>query len=196
MTASITHWLKKLSLGLLLACSLATPVLADDIRAQKAEAEISDGKLQLATRFVTDLPPDLSEALQQGVPLTFKLEFDLTRPRAYAYYTTLRDWFEPMAALDFRLSYYRFTNRYRVSIGSLSTHYATLDEALRAVGNISSWTVLDVSDWDSSETRRLAGRVRLSLDIGALPRPFQLNAFGSRDWTLASDWTDVKFNRK
>ncbi|MGL6071177.1 DUF4390 domain-containing protein [Craterilacuibacter sp.] len=188
--------MKRFSLSLLLACSLAQFVLADDIQSTKAEAEVSDGKLQLATRFTTELSPDLRDALQQGIPLTFKLEFDLTRPRAYAYYANLRDWFEPTASLDFRLSYYRFTNRYRVSIGSLSTHYANLDEALRAVGNISSWTVLDVSGWDSSDTRRVAGRVRLTLDIGALPRPFQLNALGSRDWTLASDWIDVNVNRK
>jgi len=30
--------------------------------------------------------------------------------------------------------------------------------------------------------------VRMRLDTSQLPRPFQLNAVGSRDWYVASDW--------
>jgi hypothetical protein len=30
--------------------------------------------------------------------------------------------------------------------------------------------------------------IRMRLDTTQLPKPFQLNAIASRDWTLASDW--------
>jgi hypothetical protein len=30
--------------------------------------------------------------------------------------------------------------------------------------------------------------LRMRLDTAQLPKPFQLNAISSRDWTLASDW--------
>ena len=30
--------------------------------------------------------------------------------------------------------------------------------------------------------------IRMRLDTAQLPKPFQLNAIASRDWTLASDW--------
>ena len=30
--------------------------------------------------------------------------------------------------------------------------------------------------------------VRLRLDINQLPKPFQVNALASREWTLSSDW--------
>ncbi|MND05560.1 hypothetical protein D3C83_264280 [compost metagenome] len=30
--------------------------------------------------------------------------------------------------------------------------------------------------------------VRLRLDTSQLPRPFQVSAVGSRDWSVSSDW--------
>ena len=30
--------------------------------------------------------------------------------------------------------------------------------------------------------------VRMRLDTSQLPKPFQVNAIASRDWTLTSDW--------
>ena len=35
---------------------------------------------------------------------------------------------------------------------------------------------------------RGADAVRMRLDTAQLPKPFQLNAIASRDWTLESDW--------
>jgi hypothetical protein len=33
--------------------------------------------------------------------------------------------------------------------------------------------------------------VRMRLDVSQLPKPFQVNAITSREWSLASDWRDV-----
>jgi hypothetical protein len=33
-----------------------------------------------------------------------------------------------------------------------------------------------------------AAALRLRLDTTQLPKPFQLNTFGSRDWNVGSDW--------
>jgi hypothetical protein len=35
---------------------------------------------------------------------------------------------------------------------------------------------------------RYEAAVRLRLDVNALPKPFQINALASRDWTLQSEW--------
>jgi len=35
--------------------------------------------------------------------------------------------------------------------------------------------------------------VRLRLDVNQLPKPFQVNALASREWTLASDWQRWSF---
>lgn len=196
MTASTTRcWSKRLSVALilLLACLLSLPTAqaSEDIAARRVHARVEDGALTLSTRFHTTLPAPLQDAVQQGVPLSFQLTFELTRPRSTAWWQQVKTLFEPTASLDFKLVYYRLTNRYRVVIGGLASNYGSLAEALSAVGAIAGWRVMDVSDWDADKQQALRGRVRLALDIGQLPRPFQLNALGSRDWTLASDWITV-----
>ena len=35
---------------------------------------------------------------------------------------------------------------------------------------------------------RYEASIRLRLDVNALPKPFQVNALASRDWTLQSEW--------
>jgi len=195
MTASTTPcWSKRLSAALiLLLCLLAMPMAqaAEDIVARRVSARVEDGVMAVSTRFQTTLPPSLQDALQQGVPLSFQLTFELTKPRGTAWWHQLKNLFEPTAKLDFKLVYYRLTNRYRVVIGGLASNYGSLGEALSAVGSIAGWRVLEVSDLSAEHQRELRGRVRLELDIGQLPRPFQLNALGSRDWTLASEWITV-----
>ena len=93
--------------------------------------------------FNIKLPSGLTEALTQGVPLTFRLEFELSRPRLTAYYLNVSQWFAPHASISFKLSYQSLTDRYRVTIGSFSNYYSSLNEALRAIGAIQSWRVLD-----------------------------------------------------
>jgi len=189
MTASITRCLRNTSLLLwLLTCALPAAWASDAVSAKRSEAELADGQLAVSTRFNIKLPNGLSEALTQGVPLTFRLEFELTRPRLASYYLNLSQWFAPHASISFKLSYQSLTNRYRVTIGSFSNYYSSLPEALRAIGAIQSWRVLDPGYLSSDTPDQVAGRVRLVLDISELPKPFQLNAFGSSDWTLSSNW--------
>ncbi|POZ63252.1 DUF4390 domain-containing protein [Chromobacterium alticapitis] len=195
MTAFITRCFKKISLIGLLLCCLATAAWADTIASRRAEAEVMpDGTLSVSTRFLTRLTPSLNEALQQGVVLGFRLEFQLTKPRSTSYYLSLREWFDPHAQLGFKLSYQPLTGRYRVSIGSLSNYYPTLREALATIGAIQGWRVLNPGTLDPKKAGAVAGQVRLMLDISELPKPFQMNALGSDDWTLESDW--IKLDMK
>jgi hypothetical protein len=34
-------------------------------------------------------------------------------------------------------------------------------------------------------------QVRMRLDVNQLPKPFQVNAITSREWSLASDWHEL-----
>ncbi len=192
MTVSITRCLRSISLVLwLLVCAVPT-AQADGILARRADAELTqDGQLSLSTRFQTKLSSSLNDALAQGVTLTFRLEFELTRPRSTAYYLNLKEWFEPHASLTFKLSYQSLTSRYRVTIGSFSNYYRSLSEAMGALGSIQDWRVLQSGALDPRNPGSVAGRVRLVLDISELPKPFQLNALGSGEWSLSSNWTSI-----
>ncbi|WP_242673576.1 DUF4390 domain-containing protein [Aquitalea sp. USM4] len=175
----------------LLVCAVPT-AQADGILARRADAELTqDGQLSLSTRFQTKLSSSLNDALAQGVTLTFRLEFELTRPRSTAYYLNLKEWFEPHASLTFKLSYQSLTSRYRVTIGSFSNYYRSLSEAMGALGSIQDWRVLQSGALDPRNSGSVAGRVRLVLDISELPKPFQLNALGSGEWSLSSNWTSI-----
>jgi hypothetical protein len=191
MMASTTRCLRNISLLLwLLACAVY-PAWADTISAKRAEAELADGQLSVSTRFNIKMPSGLNEALTQGVPLTFRLDFELLRPRWTSYYLNVSNGFSPHASIAFKLYYQSLTNRYRVSIGSFSNFYPSLSEALRSVGAIQGWRVLNPGELSGSSPDQLAGRVRLALDISELPKPYQLNALGSSDWTLSSNWVSL-----
>jgi hypothetical protein len=192
--ASTTRYLRNFSLLLwLLACAVY-PAWADTISVRRAEAELVDGQLLVSTRFNIKMTSGLNEALTQGVPLTFRLDFELFRPRLTSYYLNVSNGFSPHSSIAFKLFYQSLTNRYRVSIGSFSNYYPSVSEALRSVGAIQGWRVLSPGDLSVRTPDQVAGRVRLSLDISELPKPYQLNALGSSDWTLSSNWVslDVK----
>ncbi|MBV8047502.1 MAG: DUF4390 domain-containing protein [Paludibacterium sp.] len=191
MTAFITRCLRNVSWLVCLLLCLTQLAWADNVSARRAEAELVDGQLAISTRFGVKLPAGLGEALTQGVPLTFRLEFELTRPRTTAYYLDISQWFSPHASMTFKLSYQPLTDRYRVAIGSFSSYYSNLNDAMRAVGAIQSWRVLNPGTLSGESPDQVAGRVRLVLDISELPKPFQLNALGSADWTLASNWVGL-----
>ncbi len=131
-------------LGLLCACLISPWAQAEPRGAQArvASAELVEGALAVNTRFTVHLNPTLLDALEQGVPLTFRLDFELTRPRSYALWRRVADWFEPTAQIYYKLSYLSLTQQYRISSGGLYQNHLTLNDALASIGGIRGWRVL------------------------------------------------------
>lgn len=163
--------------GLLLAvAALANEISVSDVRLRPAEAG-----LMLDADFGFDLTPRLEEVVSNGVPLYFRVDFELTRRRWY--------WFDETAAssrLELRLSYHALSRQYRLSTGLLQQSFATLDEALNVLKRIRNWLVVDrtVTFADAD----YEGAVRMRLDTNLLPKPFQLSALTSRELQLDSAW--------
>jgi hypothetical protein len=137
-------------------------------------------------QFNLALKARLEEALERGLPLYFVVEFELTRPRWY--------WFNEKtanASLTYRLSYHALTREYRLSTGSLQLGFSSLAEAIGVMTRVRDWKVLDQSAIEAGETYIAA--IRMRFDTSQLPKPFQLNALTSRDWTLESDWKRFSF---
>jgi hypothetical protein len=78
------------------------------------------------------------------------------------------------------------TQQYRIASEGFTFSANTIFEALQAVGSIGGWRVIDGSQIDSSKSYTAA--LRMSLDLGKLPKPFQVNALNNRDWNVSSDW--------
>ncbi len=175
----------------LLATFLAAALLALPARAQVIEVRqfslqpASDG-YAANVEFALELTPRLEEALNNGVPLIFLVEFELTRPRWY--------WLDEKTAsarLEERFSYNPLLRQYRLSRGPLQHNYSALSDALVALDQVRDWPVLD-RDRVSPDTSYVAA-VRMRLDTAQLPKPFQFTALTDREWTLASAWKRIIF---
>jgi hypothetical protein len=164
-----------------LALLAAAPASADDIEVRGTELRAVEDGLVLDADFAFELTPRLAEVVANGVPLYFRVDFELTRRRWY--------WFDDTAAakrLHLRLSYHALSRQYRLSTGLLQQSFATLDEALNVLKRIRSWLVVDrtVSFADAD----YEAAVRMRLDVTLLPKPFQLSALTSRELQLDSPW--------
>lgn len=165
-----------------LTTQLASVAHADTINVPEFRLEAADGGWQLRATFDFELTGPLEEAVNKGIPLYFVTEFVAQRPRWY--------WFDDRAisaTQTFRLAYLPLTRQYRVSTGGgLQQRFSRLDDALAVIRNIRSWPVGERGALRPGETYQTA--VRMRLDVTQLPKPFQVAAFNSRDWNLASEW--------
>jgi len=159
----------------------AIPARAQDIEVRDVALRRVEDGLALDADFAFELTPRLADVVANGVPLYFRVEFELTRRRWY--------WFDETAAsqrLLLRLSYHALSRQYRVSTGLLQQSFPTLEEALNVLKRVRNWLVVDRTvrfadaDYDAA--------VRMRLDTALLPKPFQLSALTGRDLQLESPW--------
>jgi hypothetical protein len=173
---------------LLLALALAAgaPAHADEIIVRDAHLRATDEGLVLNAEFSFQITPRLAEAVENGVPLYFDLDFELLRPRWY--------WFDQQAVakrMQVRLSYHALSRQYRLSTGLLQRSFYTLEGALDVLRRLRNWLVVDRSVTLADTTYEAA--VRMRLDTALLPKPFQLSALTNREWTLESQWKRFSF---
>lgn len=187
-TAFISRCCKKHELMALLLCAVlcfAMPLQAraEGINVKSAELEQVEEGYRLNTDFDIGLSPVLEDAVSRGVPLYFALDYEVVRPRKYWFDAT-----EVSGSKLWKLSYNALTQQYRLSIGSFYQNFQTLDEAMRLLSRLRS---IIINNGDKNQLKKNTSykvAVRLRLDVAQLPKPFQVNALGSRDWNLSSDW--------
>jgi len=159
---------------------------AQTIEVNRAQLEYADGGWNLSADFDFDLPSNLEDAVNKGIPLYFLVEFELFRPRWY--------WFDDHAVSAtrvVRLSYHPLTRQYRVSTGGLQVPFSRLKDAVDFMQHVRGWRVFEQRTVKTGET--VQAEVRMRLDVTQLPKPFQINAVNTRDWNLASDWKRFNF---
>jgi len=180
----IALFLKLLPLALALA--VAGNAYADEIVVREANLRATDEGLVLNAEFSFQITPRLAEAVENGVPLYFELDFELSRSRWY--------WFDEKAVakrMQVRLSYHALSRQYRLSTGLLQQSFGTLEEALDVLRQLRNWLVVDRSVSLADATYEAA--VRMRLDTTLLPKPFQLSALTNREWNLESAWKRFSF---
>lgn len=164
-----------------LACATALCARADEIDVVDARLATSEEGLLLGADFAFDFSARLQEAVANGVPLHFVVEFELTKPRWW--------WFDQDTAsrqTQWRLSYHALSRQYRLSSGALHQNFSTLEEALEVMRRLRNWLVLERSAPLTGAQYEVA--VRMRLDTAQLPRPLQVSAITNRELRLESPW--------
>lgn len=123
------------------------------------------------------------DALQNGVPLTVRIDMEVRRRRPWLWDETV----------------YKLAQRWRLEYHSLSRQYLATNLnsgerqgfpsriiALQAMGRIRNFPLLDRTLL--TPDARYEGALRARLDIDALPAPLRLFAYLSEDWRLTSAW--------
>lgn len=169
-----------------LAFALALAARGDEIEVREARLVATEEGLALEADFAFEFSPRLAEAIANGVPLYFVVEFELTRPRWW--------WFDEKTAakrMRLRLSYHPLSRQYRLSTGLLHQQFASLAEALHVLRRVRNWVVVERGVPLADANHEAA--VRMRLDRTLLPKPFQVSALTSRELHLESPWRRFTF---
>lgn len=167
-------------LGVAVFVAAAAPAHAEaaiQIRSVKLEA-IDEG-YQFDADFEITLNHRLEYALEKGIVLYFVTELNLLNSRWY--------WLDEKVAqsrVREGLSYYALTRQYRLSRGTLAQNFSTLEEALQALSRVRNRPI--IASTELKQDTDYTVEVRMRLDIAALPKPFQVETLGSREWDLGT----------
>jgi hypothetical protein len=170
-----------------LAAHAQTDMVQEGERVVQVEPVVRDGKLYIDADVELAITGDLRNVAQKGVPLYFTADLEIVSKRWW--------WFDKVVVNEqqtWRIVYNALTRQWRVGTGELSLPESSLDDALSLVRNIRGWAVADVQDLEHDDLYE--GRIRVRLDTSLLARPFQVDAFNSSAWSLATPWKNFTFS--
>ena len=168
---------------LLIPGALPADTLDGVLQVQSAYVTLEQSVFQLHARIDYPMTPAISNALADGVALSFDVEVRIQRSR--------RMWFDATVTeltLHRELDYHTVSDRYVVHdprTGDQQT-FATLDAALMYLGTIDSWPVLVESVLQPGDHYTIS--VRAGMRRGHLPTSLRALLFWTNDWHRVSDW--------
>ncbi len=147
--------------------------------------------LYLTARLNLQPSSVVEEALLKGVPLYFVWRAEVLRDRWY--WTDQR---LASAVRTWRLVYQPLTGRWRLSMATdagssgggaglqyaLHQNFDTLHEALANIGRVVRWRLADGGRLDADRDERVEWSFQL--DLGLLPRPFQIGVANQDGWLI------------
>jgi hypothetical protein len=167
---------------------LAAPSFADPLdgtlEIQSAFVNNSSGVYQLHVRTRYPANEETVAALRDGVSLSYDIDVTVNRERRF--------WTDAGVValkLERELSYHSVSERYVVRdplANGEQKSFASLDEALAALGNVEAWPILVASQ--VREPGEYLVSVRASIRRGRLTDALRALMFWSDDWQRESEW--------
>jgi hypothetical protein len=161
-------------------------VLDGVLEVRSAYVNTDQGVFQLYARIAYPVNDDIRAALKDGLTLTFDLDVVVSRERRFWVDETVAEY-----TLKRELAYHAVSDRYvtrdvNSRTGSDQHSYATLEEALEALGTVDAWPFLLQQQLSSSRTYRVS--LRAGVRRGRLPDTLRVLLFWTDDWHRESEW--------
>ena len=166
---------------------LAAPAHAADEQPgfviRTAYTELLNGVYYLDADVGLNLSDDAVNALENGLPITVKLQIEIIKHRTWWLNST-------SASLEqsYQISYHALTRRFiitNLNSGDQQS-YSTYREAVTSMGQVSDLPIIDAKLLDPGAHYNI--RMRAVLDVKSFPGPLQLIASLFKGWNLSSDW--------
>ena len=176
-------------LGALLSLCWSAPVQAQSSDEQPgfvirtAYTELVNGVYYLDADVGLNLSDDAVNALENGLPITVKLQIEIIKHRSWWFNSTTYT-----LEQSYQISYHALTRRFiitNLNSGDQQS-YATYREAVTNMGQISDLPIIDAKLLDPGTRYNI--RMRAVLDVKSFPGPLQLIASLFKGWDLSSDW--------
>ena len=162
------------------------------LEVKSAYVAVDQGVFQLFARIAYPVNEDIRAALKDGLMLSFDLDVVVSRERRFwvdesvAQYTLRRE-----------LIYHAVSDRYvtrEAQPGSSEQHsFATLEEALEALGTVEAWPFLLSPQLSANRDYRVS--LRAGVRRGHLPDSLRVLFFWTDGWHRESEWFSWSLQR-
>ena len=173
-------------LGLALALPAGAAFAADEepgFVIRTAYTELVNGVYYLDADVGLNLSDDAVNALENGLPITVKLQIEIIKHRSWWFNSTVYK-----LEQSYQISYHALSRRFIVTNLNSGDQqsYSTYREAVTSMGQVSDLPVIDAKLLTPETQYNI--RVRAVLDVTTMPGPLQLFASIFKGWNLSSDW--------
>jgi uncharacterized protein DUF4390 len=192
------HAHNPLTLLFALLAVLATPGTRADaldglLEVRSAYVNVDQGVFQLFARVAYPVNDDIRAALKDGLTLTFDLDVVVSRERRFWMDETVAEY-----TLRRELNYHAVSDRYVMRDldgrnGNDQHTYATLEEALEALGTVEAWPFLLSPQLSANRQYRVS--LRAGMRRGRLPDTLRVLLFWTDDWHRESEWFSWSLQR-
>lgn len=184
LTNSKAGWLTLDTLAIVLVLTAVSPQsTAAGIKIHNVNSIQVRGMVAMTARIGFDLSAEALEALENGVALNIVVEIEALEQRRWLWDRTVAEHRE-----NFSIERQALSKNYLVTHQYRRRSFLSLQEALRFIGTLRDYPLVETSALEGDE--RYRGRIRAWLDIESLPAPMRPTAYMSSNWRLSSDWVE------
>jgi hypothetical protein len=162
------------------------------LEVRSAYVAVDQGVFQLFARVAYPVNEDIRAALKDGLMLTFDLDVIVSRERRFWVDETVAEY-----TLKRELIYHAVSDRYVTrdldQRGSEKHSYATLEEALDALGTVEAWPFLLSPQLNVNRQYRVS--LRAGVRRGRLPDTLRVLLFWTDGWHRESEWFSWSLQR-